>query len=311
MQTIITLTMNPAIDKSAAVENVVPERKLRCGPPRYEPGGGGINVSRAIHKLGGESTAFYLAGGPLGEMLSNLLDQEGLNHHPTNIKGLTRQSLTVYEESTGQQFRFGMPGPEVDEKEWKKLLEKLLTHDPKPAYLVASGSLPSGVPKDFYARVARSARETGVRMIVDTSGEPLSLAVQEGVYLIKPNLREFGNLGKAEIEQESEQEALARRIIEKGRSEVVVVSLGAAGALLVEKQGHERLRAPIVSIKSKVGAGDSMVAGITLRLAQGDSVVEAVRFGVAAGAAAVMTPGTELCRKEDAESLYDKIAVER
>ena len=309
MQKIITLTMNPAIDKSASVENVVPERKLRCRPPRYEPGGGGINVSRAIHKLGGESTAFYLAGGPLGEMLRNLLDQEGLNHRPINIKGLTRQNLTVYEESTGQQFRFGMPGPEVNEKEWQQLLEKLLTHDPKPAYIVASGSLPSGVPKDFYAGVARSAKEIGARMILDTSGEPLSLAVQEGVYLIKPNLREFGNLGEAEIEQETEQEALARQIIDKGQSEVVVVSLGAAGALLVEKQGYQRLRAPTVTIKSKVGAGDSMVAGITLKLAQGDSVVEAVRFGVAAGAAAVMTPGTELCRKEDAESLYDKIAV--
>jgi len=307
MQTIVTLTVNPAIDKSASVENVIPERKLRCAMPYHEPGGGGINVSRAIHKLGGESTALYLAGGPLGQMLSTLLDQEGIDHHPTTIHGLTRQNFTVYEESTGQQFRFGMPGPEVQEKEWGKLLDTLYARKPTPAYIVASGSLSSGMPTDFFARLAKCARELGARMILDTWGEAFSLAVQEGVYLIKPNLRELGDLAGAKVEEEGEQEALARRIIEQGQSEVVVISLGAAGALLVDKDGHERLRAPTVPIKSKVGAGDSMVAGISLKLAQGDSVVEAVRFGVAAGAAAVMTPGTELCRREDAETLYEKI----
>jgi 6-phosphofructokinase 2 len=150
---------------------VVPERTLRRRHPRYEPGGGGINVSRAIHKLGGESTALYLAGGPLGQMLSSLLDQEGIDYRPTAIHVLTRQNLPVYEESTGQQFCFGMPGPEVNETEWDQLLEILLTHDPAPASIVASGSLPSGVPEDFYARVARSAQGLGARMIVDTWGE--------------------------------------------------------------------------------------------------------------------------------------------
>jgi 6-phosphofructokinase 2 len=230
-------------------------------------------------------------------------------HHPKKIQGLTRQNLTVYEESTGQQFRFGMPGPEVNEKECDQLIEALLGFDSPPDYVVASGSLPSGAPKDLYARIAKSVKDLGARMILDTSGGAFSLAVREGVYLIKPNLRELASLGEADIEGESEQEALARRIIEKGWSEVVVVSLGAAGAVLVEEGRHERLRAPTVSIKSKVGAGDSMVAGITLRLAQGRSVLEAARFGVAAGAAAVMTPGTELCRRGDAESLYEKIAV--
>jgi 6-phosphofructokinase 2 len=310
VQSIVTLTVNPAIDKIASIDNVVPERKLRCGPPRYEPGGGGINVSRAIHKLGGKSRAFYLAGGPPGRMLGDLLDQEHMDHQATKIQGLTRQNLTIFEESTGQQFRFGMPGPDVNETECDRLIERLLRLDPAPAYIVASGSLTSGAPTDFYGRVAKAAKDFGARMVVDTSGEAFSFAVQEGVYLIKPNLRELGDLKGTDIEEESEQEALAHEIIRKGQSDVVVVSLGAAGALIVEKSGHQRLRAPTVHIKSKVGAGDSMVAGMTLRLAQGRSVLEAVRFGVAAGAAAVMTPGTELCRKEDAESLYEKIAVE-
>jgi 6-phosphofructokinase 2 len=305
MPSIVTLTMNPTIDTSTRVDHVVAERKLRCASPGYEPGGGGINVTRAIAKLGGEAAALYLAGGPPGQLLQSLLDQERLTHDPTPIEGWTRESLTVYEASTGQQFRFGMPGPTVKEGEWRSCLQKVSQIHPKPDFIVASGSLPPGVPKDFYARVAHFARDLGSRMIVDTSGEALRLAVQEGVYLIKPNLREFKALAEHTVEEESQQIELAKRLVSRGQSQVVVLSLGAAGALFVWKDGHRHLRAPTVSIKSKVGAGDSMVAGIVLSLSRGFSLVDAVRFGVAAGAGAVMTPGTELCHRQDVEKLYE------
>ncbi len=304
MQSILTLTINPTIDKSSRVDNVVPEHKLRCKSPRYEPGGGGINVSRAIKRLGGKSVAFYPVGGPSGQMLRNLLEEEGLLHHPIQMEGWTRENLTVYEESTGQQFRFNMPGPTLQEKDWNRCLTELSEFDPKAAYIVASGSLPQGVPKDFYARVANLAKGFGARMIVDTFGEALRLAARAGVYLLKPNMRELRDLAEQEIRDESQQEAVAMEIVKSGHAEAVVVSLGPAGALMVSKEGYERLRAPTVPIESKVGAGDSMVAGIVLSLAQGKSLRDAVRFGVAAGAAAVMTPGTELCRLEDTERLY-------
>ena len=307
MQSILTLTMNPSIDKSSRVDHVIPERKLRCKSPRYEPGGGGINVSRAIRKLGGKSVALYPAGGPAGQMFRDLLDQEGLDHHPIQVEGWTRENLIVYEEATDQQFRFDMPGSILQDKEWNKCLTEVTEIDPKPDYIVASGRLPPGAPKDFYARVARLARELGARMIVDTSGEALSPAIREGVFLIKPNLRELKELAEHEIEDESHQEDLARQIVNSGQSEAVVISLGAAGAMMVSKEGCEHLRAPTVPIKSKVGAGDSMVAGIVLSLARGLPLKEAVRFGVAASAAAVMTPGTELCRREDAERLYERM----
>jgi 6-phosphofructokinase 2 len=307
MTSIVTLTMNPCIDKSAGVSNVAPERKLRCGEPRYEPGGGGINVSRAIHKLGGESTALYLAGGPLGNMLQQLLEEEGIRHRATTIHGLTRENLMVYEESSGQQFRFGMPGPPVAEEEWRKCLETLSSLDPVPEYMVASGSLPPGVPSDFYRRVAKLAGDAGIRLIVDSSGEPFRQALKEGVFLIKPNLRELRDLSEKQLEDETHQVAVAQRLVEEGQCSAVMVSLGAAGALMVLEDGCERVRAPTVSIKSKVGAGDSMVAGITLALDRGRSLGDAVRFGVASGAAAVMTPGTELCRREDAEKLYQEL----
>jgi 6-phosphofructokinase 2 len=310
MERIMTLTMNPAIDKSTGVDNVVAERKLRCQPPRFEPGGGGINVSRAMAKLGGTSLILYPAGGPPGTMLEHLLDQEGLDHQKIPIEGWTRENLTVYEETSGQQFRFGMPGPEVRTSEWEGCLQALTEASPAPSYIVVSGSLPPGVPGDFYGRVAAISRRVGAKLIVDTSEAALALAVQEGVFLIKPNLRELDHLAGKEIEGETEQEEVARDLVERGRSEVVVVSLGAAGALMVTGEGSQRLRAPTVPIKSKVGAGDSMVAGMVLGLAQGRSLEDVVRLGVAAGAAAVMTPGTELCRREDVEHLYKAMVQE-
>jgi 6-phosphofructokinase 2 len=304
---IATLTMNPAIDKSSAVAQVVAEWKLRCDPPEYEPGGGGVNVSRAIQKMGGDSVAFYPAGGLAGRMLSDLLDREGLHHQAMSIAGVTRENFIVLEKSTGQQYRFGMPGPTLKEVEWRRCLEEMSRLLPHIDYLVASGRLPPGVPVDFYGQLAKLARKHSTRLIVDTSGEALRLAVEEGVFLIKPNLPEFAELTGQERVDEMQEERLARELVSTHKSEVVVVSLGAAGVLAASAEGAERVRAPLVPIRSKVGAGDSTVAGIVFALVQGKSWREAVRFGVAAGAAAVMTPGTELCRREDVERLYERL----
>ena len=304
---IATLTMNPAIDKSSAVTQVVAEWKLRCEPPTYEPGGGGINVSRAIRKLGGESAAFYAAGGLAGRMLSDLLDREGLLHRAMSIAGVTRENFTVMEKSSGQQYRFGMPGPTLQEAEWRRCLEEICGLLPQVDYLVASGRLPPGVPSNFYGQLAQLAREHNTRLIVDTSGKALRLAVEEGVFLIKPNLREFAELTGREGVDELQEDHLAQELVSANKCEAVVVSLGAAGVLVASAEGTERVQAPLVPIKSKVGAGDSTVAGIVLALSRGKSWREAVRFGVAAGAAAVMTPGTELCRREDVETLYEQL----
>jgi 6-phosphofructokinase 2 len=311
MERIITLTMNPSLDISSSVEHVIADRKLRCRPSSYEPGGGGINISRAIQRLGGNSSALYPAGGTFGQMLQNLLDREGIPHFPILIEESTRENFTILEESSGRQFRFGMPGPMLRETEWKRCLGALVALDVKPKYVVASGSLPPGVPEDFYAQLAQIASGFGARLIVDTSGEPLRLASQAGVYLLKPNMNEMESLIRREIKNELELEEMAREPVEKGLSEVIIISLGAGGALMVSRDGCEHVRAPTVPIKSRVGAGDSMVAGIVLSLANGKSLQDALRFGVAAGAAAVMTPGTELCRREDTERLYQQIIVQR
>ena len=307
MKTIVTMTLNPAIDKSSSVAHVVPERKLYCKPPLFEPGGGGVNVSRAIKKLGGKSLLLYPAGGLTGKRLQQLLDEEGLDHRPLPIVGMIRESLVILEESTGQQYRFGMPGPKLKKIEWESFLQKLAVIAPPPDYVVASGSLPPGVPPDFYAQVARVGKKKGTKTIVDVSGKALKEALEEGVFLIKPNVREFRELVGEEIKEESQIKAEAQKMVKNGRCEVLVISLGAAGALVVSEEFAEHILPPTVPIVSKVGAGDSMVAGIALSLARGNPLRESVLFGVAAGTAAVMTPGTELCRREDAERLFESM----
>jgi 6-phosphofructokinase 2 len=307
MKTIVTMTVNPAIDKSSSVAHVTAERKLYCTPPRFEPGGGGVNVSRAIKKLGGESLLLYPAGGLTGDRLKELLDREGLNHRPLPIGGLIRESLVVMEESTGRQYRFGMPGPEFKQQEWEQFLTALSNVEPAHDFLVASGSLPPGVPDDFYARMARVGKERGAKVIIDGSGEAMKRALMEGVYLIKPNIREFRELVGKDIKEEAQIKAEAQKMVKSGRCEVLVISLGAAGALVVGEAFDEHILPLTVPIVSKVGAGDSMVAGIVLSLARGNPLRESVLYGVAAGSAAVMTPGTELCRREDAERLYESI----
>lgn len=311
MPQIVTLTVNPAVDKSANVDNVVPEHKLRCDRPRFEPGGGGINVSRAVKKLGGESVAYFAAGGPVGDMLTDLLLDEDVHATRLEINGAwTRENLVIYEESSGTQYRFGMPGPELNEEWSEYCLERLKAIDPAPDYIVASGSLPPGLPVDFYARVAETGKEMGSRVVVDTSKEALVRAAGTELFLLKPNLRELSQIAGRDLEEEDQQVEAARKLIERGKAEVVMVSKGAGGALLVTDDGSQHLRTPTVPIQSKVGAGDSTVAGVVLALARGMEVYDAVRFGMAAGAAAVMTPGTELCRREDAERLFEKIRSE-
>jgi 6-phosphofructokinase 2 len=310
MSVIVTLTMNPALDIATATDRIVPAHKLRCTVPRYDPGGGGINVARAVHALGGHAVAIFPAGGAAGEMIRQLLSQEGVAHRPIAIDGFTRESLAVEELETGKQYRFILPGPEISEQDQGRCLDELTLALPQAEYVVASGSLPLGVPEDFYARVAALAKRHNSRLILDTSGAALKQAGL-GAYLLKPSLRELAYLTGREISGERDEEAAARQVIAENRAEIVVLSLGARGALLVNRQESERFPAIPVQERSTVGAGDSMLAGIVLGLTRGLSLHEAVRFGMAAGTAALLGSGTQLCRRADVERLYAELSAKR
>jgi 6-phosphofructokinase 2 len=307
MKKIVTFTLNPAVDKSSKVEHVKAEDKLYCDQPTFEPGGGGINVSRAIKKLGGSSLLLYTSGGFTGKKLEKLLAAENLNKRAIEIEAESRENLIINEKTSNLQYRFGMPGPKLSEEETDNIFKTLAELDPFPDYLVISGSIPEGVSTDIYAEMAAFAKKRKAKVIVDVSGPPLKSVIEEGVYLIKPNLGEFQELVGRELQDEDQIKEAALKFVEDKCCQVIVISIGAGGALLVSGKKAEFKRPPTVPIKSKVGAGDSMVAGIVLSLARGESLKNSFHYGLAAGSAAVMTPGTELCNKEDTDRLYQKI----
>jgi 6-phosphofructokinase 2 len=309
MKGIATLTMNPTVDLTMSVDKVVPTRKLRCDNPRRDPGGGGINVARAFHELGGTVTAIFPAGGPTGMFLKEILRRKGIEYRDVAFKALTRESFSINESSTGDQYRFVLPGPVLTRDEWESCLEMITSLSPAPAFVVASGSLPRGVPDDFYARLARILKESETRLILDTSGEPLRIALEEGAYLVKPNLEELAELMNRDLEEPGAQEQACRELIAKGSCEVVTLTLGAEGALLVTRKEVVRLPALQVQVNSAVGAGDSFMAGVTLGLVRNRSLRESFCLGMAAGTASLTTPGTELCQRADTEKYYRQICA--
>ncbi len=307
MKPIVTLTINPTIDVGTIVDVVTFEHKLRCDPERRDPGGGGLNVARVILELGGESLALFPRGGPTGELLEQLLAQKGLRRWSIPISGHTRENFTVVERKSKREFRFVMPGPTLSEKEWQSCLDSLSSVAADSEYIVASGSLAPGVPMDFYARVARLARKQNTRLVLDTAGEPLLAAKEEGVFMVKPNRKEFRDMMGAQVDDAAALPELARSFLEKEHAEVLVVSLGADGALLTTRRGQFRATPPPVETHSSVGAGDSFVGGMTLALARGLPPEEAFRWGVASGTAALLSHGTELCRRADTELLLPQV----
>jgi 6-phosphofructokinase 2 len=308
MESIVTFTINPAVDVFLEVPRLVPGHKLRCLAPLYEPGGGGVNVSRAIRRLGGTSVALFPAGGSPGDQLVTMLEREDIPVNVVRVAQPTREDVNVVERATGSEYRFIVPGPELSYEEWHHCLRALRSIQPVPDIVVASGSLPPAVPIDFYRRVAEIATEAGFRLIVDTSGEPLRYAATAGTFLLKPNVGELASIAGGAI-SESIVEGAARAIVSTGRSQIVVISMGGGGAMLADARGVKQIAAPIVPIASRVGAGDSMVAGIAISLARGWDIDDAVQFGVAAGSAAVMAPGHRLCSREQTELLFEQMRL--
>ena len=309
MPDIVTLTINPAIDIFVNVERVEPIRKLRCSAPKRDPGGGGINVARVAHRLGADVTAIYPIGGAIGKLLQRLVEREGIDSVVTPSHVETRENFTAYEEETGEQYRFVLPGSALYRAEWEACLDKLATLPSKPKFVVASGSIPPGVPDDFYAAVVKHARAMGARTVLDTSGAALRAALGEGVLLIKPNQNELAEFAGGPVDSEPARIAACRTLIADGRTQAVALTLGADGALLVTAGEAWRAAPMRVEVASAVGAGDSFLGGMMAALATGDGMADAFRMGVAAGSAAVMSPGTELCHEEDVRRLLRDVRI--
>ena len=304
-QKIVTLTINPSLDKSAHFSGLVPEQKIRCDSPKYEAGGGGINVSKAISKLGGISICVYTSGGSTGERLEELVQKEKIENVAIKTKNWTRENFIAFENNSKLQYRFGFPGNELLDEEKNQILQTI-KHLPSE-YLVISGSLNKGLPTDFYQKIVKIGKEMGAKIIVDTSGEPLKKVLETGVYLVKPNIGELAKLLGVEHLEQNEVENAAKKLIENKSAEIVVVSLGAEGAILVSENETHFVAAPKVIRKSTVGAGDSMVGGMVWAISQNKTLKEVIQFGVCCGTAATMNEGTQLFKLEDVKKLLKEI----
>lgn len=306
---IVTLTVNPALDATTATRRVMPGEKMRCTTARHDPGGGGINVARVATVLDTPALAVFPVGGHTGDRITDLLAAEHVPTDVVRIAGTTRENLTVDETGTRRQFRFVLAGPTLTADETEAVAARLdaALSDPlfDTAFVVVSGSLPPGVAPEFHQRVADRCREAGARLVLDTSGCGLT-HLRSGVHLLKPSIRELRECTRRALDTEREQVDAARHLIERGRAKNVLVSRGADAALLVTRSGQCRFPAPNVVARSGVGAGDALVAGVVVGLMRGWSLPEAVRLGMAAGAAMLLTPGTATCRPGDVWSLLER-----
>lgn len=303
MSKILSIALNPAIDISSDADAVRHTHKTRTHNQRQHAGGGGINVARVIVELGGQCELLYLSGGATGTLLEAMLEPLGVKQHRFRIHDPVRVAYNVRELSTNLEYRFVPEGPEVTEEELAPVFDLLEGSDAD--YVVASGSLPRGVGEQTYARMADIAARKKIRFILDTSGEALHETLAKAkVFLVKPSLGELASFVGHKIDHENAG-AAAQAIVRSGAAQYIAVTLGADGAILVGADSIHRVPAIEVPVKSAVGAGDSFVAAMTWSLAEGHEIGEAFRFGLAAGAAAVMTSGTELCRRADVLALYE------
>ena len=301
---IITLTLNPTIDVACDAPSVRPIHKVRTFGETYDPGGGGVNAARVLRELGADVLSIITAGDITGRMLEELMAKTAVPSVIVPIRGRTRISWTVHDLSAGQEFRFVSEGPMLSEQEWQATLDAVDEAD--GSWIVASGSLPRGVPEDYYARLARNAVARGQQVVLDTSGAALRTALGEKLALVKPSLGEFEALVGRPLPDSASQEAAALALIREGAAERIAVTLGADGAMLATAEGVWRLPAMDVPVRGAVGAGDSFVAAMTIALARGYSPPDALALGTAAGAAAVMNTGTAHPTRAEIDALFKR-----
>lgn len=307
MRKIWTLTMNPAIDLGAEVEEVIPNQKLRTRQPAIEPGGGGVNVARALNRMDERSTAIFPVGGPLGCYYKSLLDAENVDYEAVETEeSLLRFNINLREKNHANQYRILMPGPELRESEWHQILDLLKDSLRKENLLVVSGSLPSEVPNDFERSLAKIIEAAGARFILDGPGDMIERMKETRIDWITPNQREFEDLLGRNLESDDLEEELVS-FIEGHSTENILLTLGSKGAIYAGAEGVRHIPAPEVDPVSAVGAGDSAVAGLVLALAHGRDCFSASQWAVAAGAAAVKTPGSHLLKKSDFEALREEL----
>lgn len=311
MAQVVTFCLGPALDSTTTTDRVEPNRKLRCEAPRQDAGGGGINVARLLHAFGKHVLALFPAGGATGEEIEELVRASGTPHRVVRVSGATRRSFCVNDRAAHVQYRFVLPGTPLKPAELDACLDALAVEVAGARYVVLSGSIPESVPPAIVPRVADCARAAGARLIVDTSGPALRAALRAGAWLIKPDLEELEGIVGRPLPSDAAIEQAARDVHRSSNVDILLVSLAEHGALVVSARDVIRVPAYEVTPAGGSGTGDSMVAGMICGLVEGLDLADAVRFGAAAGAAALMTPGTAMADPAAVRRLYASDATMR
>ncbi len=313
MSEILTITLNPALDYATSVPSIRADEKLYCSPPRIDPGGGGVNVARAIGKLGGKATAFVVSGGPTGARLLELLKADGVNVSAFPVEGETRYSFAVTDEQTGEQQRFSLPGEPLSDSEGADLLRAIGEAAPKNGFVVLSGGVAPGLPETFPQDIqARIASKTEF-FVVDTSKAPLARLVSSPKappFLLRIDRKEAAMAAHHAMKTIDDSLAFATSLVSRGVARHVVTGRGAEGSIMVTPSHRYFCHAPRVPVKSKIGAGDAFVGAMVYAFSRGEPPDQALGWGVAAASATVGTEGTALCERGAAEALYKHCAVE-
>jgi len=305
---VVTLTVNPALDKSAKIDGMSPFDKLECYDVTYHPGGGGINISRVLDRLAVKSSCLFPYGGKTGEHLVDLLQAQKVNVIHTEISVLTRENFAVFNTETELQYRFGMPTASFLEEDMVALENLINKEVSSEDIFVISGSLPKGLPIDYYSKIVKKLAAKKVKIIVDTSGKAFHEVLENRLFLIKPNQKELCLLAGKENMTLKEKEDFAMQMVVSNKVEYVVVSLGKDGAFMAHKGGVEYVKAPKIEVKSTIGAGDSMVAGLLYGIVSNETPKNMLRWGVACGVAATLSEGSDLAHKHNIEKVLEKIS---
>ena len=312
MTQILTVTLNPALDIATSAPRVVPGIKLRCGSETREPGGGGVNVARAIRQLGGCARAVVALAGPNGMALESLLHDRGLDLIRVEAPSETRHSFAVTDEQSGEQYRFVLNGPDWDQHHLGTVLTTIDAEAPDDAIVVFSGSMPPGTPVGF---LPKACAHLGTRrVVIDTSGAHLShqaTGPQPSPHVLRMDSHEAMTLSGKPLSTRDESVAYAEVLRRKGAGEIVIIARGKDGSVMACPNGHWHVNAANQTVVSAIGAGDSFVGGFALALSRGEDPQDALRHGAAAASAACLSEGTQLCLPKDFEALLPQTRLTR
>jgi 1-phosphofructokinase len=307
---IITITLNPAVDKTIEIDDFCVGSVNRVSTQRTDAGGKGINVSKVIRSLEGSSKAVGILGGTAGTFIKEYMDSQGIENDFVFIEGETRTNIKIVDNLRRTNTDINEPGPDVKPDDIERVREKVLNSLDDTSVVVFSGSVPANVDKSIYGKWITEAKKAGAKTILDADGELLKKGIEAGPFLIKPNIHELEKLFGTELKDIKETEKLARGLIENYGIEMVAVSLGERGAIFLNKKSSVLVHGIKVDVKSTVGAGDSMVAALAYSIDRAGSFEKAITLAVAAGTANVMTAGSQAAEYKTVADLEEKIYLE-